>query len=221
MSFNDPDVRYTPALRHSFLTPFYDVSVRLFTREKRWRSRLIEVIDPEPDSRVLDIGCGTGSTAIRLKKEFPGCEVVGVDPDPEALRIARAKAKRQQVDVEWVQGFVDGDLVGALGKFSRIVSSLVLHQTPVSQKKTILSLARSMLLDRGRLCIADYGVQPNRAMKFLFRWIVQTIDGVSDTQPNADGFIQDYLNQLEFRSVRTECEFHTVTGAISIYVART
>lgn len=42
--------------------------------------------------RVIDVGCGDGRMAL-------GCapyasEVVGVDPDPEAIRLARAKARR-------------------------------------------------------------------------------------------------------------------------------
>ena len=42
--------------------------------------------------RVLDVGCGDGRMAL-------GCapyasEVVGVDPDPEAIRLARRKARQ-------------------------------------------------------------------------------------------------------------------------------
>ena len=42
--------------------------------------------------RVIDVGCGDGRMAL-------GCapyasEVVGVDPDPEAIRSARAKARQ-------------------------------------------------------------------------------------------------------------------------------
>ncbi len=42
--------------------------------------------------RVIDVGCGDGRMAL-------GCapyasEVVGVDPDPEAIRLARAKARQ-------------------------------------------------------------------------------------------------------------------------------
>jgi ubiquinone/menaquinone biosynthesis C-methylase UbiE len=42
--------------------------------------------------RVIDVGCGDGRMAL-------GCapyasEVVGVDPDPDAIRLARAKARK-------------------------------------------------------------------------------------------------------------------------------
>jgi SAM-dependent methyltransferase len=43
-------------------------------------------------SRVLDIGCGTGSLAVLLASS--GLEVVGVDPAAASLEIARAKDSR-------------------------------------------------------------------------------------------------------------------------------
>lgn len=46
-----------------------------------------------PDSVVLDIGCGTGSLALRLADA--GREVHGLDVSPEMVRIARDKAERQ------------------------------------------------------------------------------------------------------------------------------
>lgn len=47
----------------------------------------------EKDSRVLDLGCGNGNTAIWLSQQT-GCEVVGVDLS--GVRIENAKTKAQQ-----------------------------------------------------------------------------------------------------------------------------
>jgi SAM-dependent methyltransferase len=49
-------------------------------------------------SSVLDVGCGTGSLAVLLASS--GRTVVGVDPAPASLEIARAKDSR----VTWIQG---------------------------------------------------------------------------------------------------------------------
>lgn len=210
---------FTPALKLPLLTPVYDLSIRLFTREHIWREKLIGMADPKPHMRILDIGCGTGTLAIMFKKRFPECEVVGIDPDDRVLDIARKKAKRQGVTIDWIQGFVDGNSVSQLGSFSRIVSSLVLHQTSLEVKRSILKTAKLILEPGGRLCIADYGIQPNWMMKWMYRLIVQTIDGKADTQPNADGFILDCLNEIGFENVRQESEVFTITGSISLIEA--
>jgi ubiquinone/menaquinone biosynthesis C-methylase UbiE len=52
--------------------------------------------------RVIDVGCGDGRMAL-------GCaayaaEVVGVDPDPEAIRLARSKAREQGASAQFKVG---------------------------------------------------------------------------------------------------------------------
>jgi hypothetical protein len=71
----------------------------------------------------------------------------------------------------------------------------------------------------GRLVIADYGLQRMTLMRMAFR-IVQLADGKEDTQPNADGVIPELLSEDGFREVREVEVVPTVSGSISVYVAR-
>jgi SAM-dependent methyltransferase len=54
-------------------------------------------------SRAVDLGCGTGTLARMIASG--GARVVGVDPDPEMLRVARSKDPEGRVD--WRLGYSD------------------------------------------------------------------------------------------------------------------
>ena len=95
---------FTPALGYSRLTPLYDIAIRLLTRERVWRNFLVKQVGPQPTDRIVDIGCGTGSLAIRLKKTEPGAEIIGLDPDADVLARARQKAQDQNIDIRWMHG---------------------------------------------------------------------------------------------------------------------
>lgn len=54
------------------------------------------MLRPEKDAPLIDIGCGTGYFTRRLARDMSG-RIVGIDPDEQALRFARAHAVRDEV----------------------------------------------------------------------------------------------------------------------------
>jgi len=71
------------------LAPRYDHYTR---RINAIRGRAIEALGLKAGERVLDAGCGTGWCLPRLAERVgPGGEVVGFDPSPEMLAIARTR----------------------------------------------------------------------------------------------------------------------------------
>ncbi|HJT61121.1 MAG TPA: class I SAM-dependent methyltransferase [Burkholderiales bacterium] len=42
--------------------------------------------------RALDVGCGSGAVCAALARAFPKAEIIGIDPDAESIRRARADA---------------------------------------------------------------------------------------------------------------------------------
>ena len=67
---------------------------------------------PEPGSKALDIGCGSGRQSMRLAKL--GWQVTGIDFVPLAIKRARARAQSEGVDARFVRGDVTrmSDVVG-------------------------------------------------------------------------------------------------------------
>lgn len=52
----------------------------------------VDAIDVAPDAVVVDVGCGTGSALRRLAPRLPDGRLIGVDPIPRMLAIARERA---------------------------------------------------------------------------------------------------------------------------------
>ena len=209
---------FTPALGRPGLTRLYDLAIRLLTRERTWRDALLRQVSPKEGELILDLGCGTGSFAIMLKRAAPGARIVGLDPDPAVLAIAAAKARVAGVEIEWREGYANQ--AADLGEgFDKAVSSLVFHQVPLAGKREGIAAMFQAVRPGGEVHIADYALQRNRLMRGLFRVTVQLVDGVADTQPNADGMIEAILSDLTGEETPAERIIWTPTGAISLFQA--
>lgn len=210
---------FTPLLGANALSPFYDAAIGLATREGRWRNRLVAQMNLKPDDRILDIGCGTGTLALLLKRRAPSATVFGPDPDPQALAMARRKAKRAGGDIQFLQGFANDALIKPLRPLTKIVISLVLHQTPVKEKLRILKTCRHVLGPEGEVHIADYGEQRG-LMRLAFRTTVQALDGFDDTEPHATGQFPAIVREAGLKTLTETSRTHTPTGQITTWLAR-
>jgi len=66
-----------------------------------WEALLLPLL-PTPPSRVVDLGCGTGSLAVLLAER--GYQVSALDLSGSMVRLAEAKANAAGVSIEFVQG---------------------------------------------------------------------------------------------------------------------
>ena len=214
------DRSYVPALGDHRLSPLYDATIALMTCERTWRRAFIKQIAPEPRDVILDLGCGTGSLAILLKQTCPSASIYGIDPDPDILTRAEAKARNADVLIHLSRGFAqDAAAMAADVRPNKIISSLVLHQMPLAAKRQAILNAFAGLRSEGELHIADYGRQSSPLMRLAFRQ-VQTLDGFDNTQPNADGILPELMTEAGFADVKENVVIPTPTGSISLYSAR-
>jgi release factor glutamine methyltransferase len=62
------------------------------------------------NSRLLDIGTGSGAIAITIKKEKPSLKVFASDLNPHSLDVARLNAKKHAVDIKFFENLYVDDL---------------------------------------------------------------------------------------------------------------
>ncbi|WP_205305354.1 class I SAM-dependent methyltransferase [Parvibaculum indicum] len=212
------DLTYTPAAGHHWLTPFYDFGVAALTREHRWRTVLIAQVHPSPGDVIVDVGCGTGSLLVRLGKAAASAQLVGIDPDPAVLTLARKRVAAAGLAVELHVGFARQVAELLEGRQpTKVVSSLVFHQVPMEEKVAALAAMHAALGVGGEIHIADYGLQRTPLMRALFRGVIQNLDGCANTEPNARGVLPDLMHSAGFRHVEETIVIPTLSGSISLY----
>ena len=121
---------FVPAAGHDWALPLYDPVVALLGAD-RARRMLVEQAALRPGHRVLDIGCGTGTLALLIKRFYPETDVVRVNPDPKVLARGQRKAERAAISIRFDRGFSD-ELPYPPGSFngcSRLSCSITSRET--------------------------------------------------------------------------------------------
>jgi len=160
---------FIPAAGRRWTLPLYDPLVKLIGAE-RVRRTFIEQAAISGGHRVLDVGCGTGSLEVALGRLWPSAELVGLDPDPEALERARRKAKCAGVGVRFDQGFADA-LPYSDRSFDRVVSSFMFHHLGGDEKGGMLREARRVLKAGGSLHLLDFTGPGSGSDGPVARWV--------------------------------------------------
>lgn len=115
----------------------------------------------DPESLVVDLGCGPGSLSARLAERFDKATVVGVDQDPVLLALAEAAYGD-------LVRFVDADMaapgwtVDLPGPVDVAVSTTALHWIPPERLPVLYSEIARLLRPGGMLVNGDnlYDNQP-------------------------------------------------------------
>lgn len=203
--------RYIPAAGHDWLLPFYDPFNWLLGGDAL-RKRLVELGSIGPGQRVLDIGCGTGALTILIKQQHPDTTVIGLDPDPKALEIARTKTTRARLSIEFVEGF--GNHLGfADATFDRVFSSLMLHHLDKDAKVATLREVRRVLTRSGSLHVLDFG--PPRSA--VTRAVGPLLHNAGHVQDNVEGRIPAFITEAGFVSAEEVAHRNTLIGSMAYY----
>ena len=199
-------------------TRLYDPVVRLTTRERRFKERLLDIADLQPEERVLDLGCGTGTLAIDACRRQPGVVVHGLDADPRMIELARRKGDAAGVGLELRRGTATA-LPYADGAFDVVLSSLFFHHLDRAAKEVAAREVVRVLVPGGRFLVADWGRAGDPLMRALFLTI-QLVDGFGTTDDNIHGRLPQILADAGLVDVRERDTVRTVYGSLALLEAR-
>jgi ubiquinone/menaquinone biosynthesis C-methylase UbiE len=142
----------------------YDLLVWLLThgRPRAFRRTLAALARLAPGESVLDIGCGTGSLAIEVKRQVgPTGTVIGIDASPEMIARAHSKAVRARVDVTFHHAVAEA-LPFPDVQFDVVLSTLMLHHLSRPLRQRCAQEIRRVLRADGRALVVDFAKGQDR-----------------------------------------------------------
>ena len=161
------------------------------------RQAAIEAVEGDP-SKILDLGCGTGSTTIMLKQAFPKAEVIGLDLSPQMLVMSDYKAQQLGLNIEWMHGIAETTKF-ADNEFDVVTASLLLHETPNYISQAVLKEAYRILKPGGQVIILDGHQKTLRNTTWL-----SDIFEEPYIKEYAAGSVDAWLGKAGFESVLTK-----------------
>jgi trans-aconitate methyltransferase len=111
---------------------------------------VVELLNPQPGDRILDLGCGDGALTIKLKAL--GCEVVGVDASENLIQAAQALGLDAQM--------MDGHKLEFDRPFDAVFSNAALHW--MKQPEQVIAGVWRSLKPSGRF-VGEFGGAGNVA----------------------------------------------------------
>ncbi len=122
---------------------------------------VVELLNPQPNEKILDLGCGEGTLAVEIEKL--GAKVIGVDLSESMVQ----KTKEKGIEA-YVMSATD---LTFENKFDAVFSNAVLHWVK-EDKKAIQKISKSLKVN-GRF-VAEFGGYGN--IKFLTDAIKEVFD---------------------------------------------
>ena len=197
----------------SWMTGAYDPLIARWPAGQRMRATVVDALAPAPSQRMLELGCGSGRLAIEIKRRCPDVAIDAVDGNRDILAIARDRAKRAGVDID----FKLGDITGCPleGPYDSVYSTLVLHHLTLDAKQQVFRRVRELLVPGGSLVIADFSRHHGSGQAILAR-LSTLSDPLGGKQPHRDGRFEAAMRQY-FSDVRSLARISSVFGTIEVW----
>jgi ubiquinone/menaquinone biosynthesis C-methylase UbiE len=125
-------------------------------KHEAFRQRVIELAGLRGDERVLDAGCGTGLTTLRIAARHPDCVVHGLDLSPKMIEVARGDAEKQGLAVDLRVGSI-ADLPYPDADLDVVLTNIMFHHLDLEEKRQAVAEIARVLKPGGRYVSAEFG----------------------------------------------------------------
>lgn len=153
----------------SEIAPRYDLLNRLLSAgvDRSWRVAAVQAALANNPQRILDLATGTGDIALLLKKLAPQAEVIGGDFAPPMLELARQKAQKAGLAIEFTQADALA-LPFPNHRFDAVTIAFGFRNF-ADYPRALAELYR-VIAPGGRLCILEFPPPPKGGLGVLYRF---------------------------------------------------
>ena len=175
------------------IAPRYDFLNRLLSvgRDKYWRQRAIDLLDPMGNERILDVATGTGDVVIEVAKRNLSVKIFGIDFSQRMLDLGRIKIARngynQAVSLQIGSGeclpFADESFDGVICAFG--IRNFADVQLGLREFFRVLKPG-------GRVVVLEFSIPQNQFLKTAYEWYFNII------LPKIGNIISGHLNAYSY-----------------------
>ena len=181
----------------NWLAPFYDQLCSRFGLGIPFRKETLRYARLEPGENVLDVGCGTGVlTHMAAETVGPTGKVIGIDPAPKMISLARKNASVTGNSAEFRLAVIE-HLPFENETFDLVLSSAMIHHLPSDLKRAGLLEVNRVLKPGGRLLVVDL----DRPANPLWWFLVWPLRIMPTTREHLEGRLLPYFRQAGFDPV--------------------
>lgn len=140
----------------------------------------------EPESNVLDVGCGTGRLAFQLSSFCK--KVTGIDLSYKNIAIANENLKKGNYEnVQFIHGSAADIEKMNINKFDYAVTTYVIHEMPENERIAVL---KSMKVVADKIIIGDYITPTPKTLWGKINVVVEYLAG-SDHYNNFKNYVKN------------------------------